>query len=47
VEAIDARYQQRYIPGQRIYLESVHPRERADAIVDNADLASPALTFIA
>ena len=44
-EAVQARYHARYIPGQRLYLETVHPRERADVIVHNEDLAHPFLVF--
>jgi uridine kinase len=28
-------YRRRYVPGQRIYLEQVRPRELADVVVDN------------
>ena len=42
-EEVLARYQQRYIPGQRLYLETVHPQERADAIVYNEDPVHPRL----
>jgi uridine kinase len=44
-EALQARSQARYIPGQRLYLETAHPRERADAIVQNEDPAHPVLVF--
>jgi uridine kinase len=30
-------YRRRYGPGQRLYLESVRPADRADALVDNTD----------
>ena len=40
-----ARYQSRYIPGQQLYLQTVHPRERADAIVYNEDPVHPRLKF--
>lgn len=33
--------QARYVEGQRIYLRTCDPRERADVVVDNADLARP------
>ena len=42
-EEVLARYLQRYIPGQKLYLEAVHPQERADAIVFNEDPAHPRL----
>lgn len=45
--AVRARYRQRYIPGQRLYLAAAHPRARADAVVSNADLAHPTVTFAA
>ena len=45
-EAIRARYEQRYIPGQRLYLRSARPRERADVIVDNNDPTRPRLIFL-
>ncbi|HEY7975929.1 MAG TPA: hypothetical protein VID72_11330, partial [Ktedonobacterales bacterium] len=44
-EATQARYQERYIPGQRLYLEAAHPRERANALVWNDEPAQPHLTF--
>jgi phosphoribosylformylglycinamidine cyclo-ligase len=37
------RYERRYVPGQRLYLEEARPLETADAVVDNADPASPSL----
>lgn len=36
-EAVIARYERRYIPGQRLYLREARPRERADVVVENAD----------
>lgn len=33
--------QARYVEGQRIYLRTCDPRERADVVVDNADLGRP------
>jgi uridine kinase len=45
LEEVQARYLQRYIPGQKIYLQSVHPHERANLILDNNDLAYPQLIF--
>lgn len=44
-EEVLARYQARYIPGQQLYLQTVHPRERADAIVHNEDPVRPRLKF--
>lgn len=42
-EVVSARYRQRYIPGQRLYLQEAHPRERADVVVENADSTHPKL----
>jgi uridine kinase len=39
------RYQERYIPGQQIYLESVNPKTKADVIIDNNDFMKPVITF--
>lgn len=44
-EAVQARYLQRYIPGQRHYLQAVHPQERADVVVENNDPTHPRLVF--
>ncbi len=44
-EMIQARYRQRYFPGQRIYYDIASPREQADVIIDNNDLAHPQLIF--
>ncbi len=44
-DAIRTRYLVRYMPGQRIYLETVQPQLRADVIVDNNDPGNPRLTL--
>lgn len=44
-EATRSRYQERYIPGQRIYLKSVDPMRHAQAIVHNDDPEHPSLVF--
>ena len=44
-EAVQARYQERYIPGQQLYFERVAPHKRADALVGNATPESPRLRF--
>jgi uridine kinase len=44
-EPVKARYLQRYIPGQRLYLQAVHPQERADVVLENNDLMYPRLVF--
>lgn len=43
MEAVAARYHQRYFPAQRFYLDSVKPRRLADVIVDNNDFNAPAV----
>lgn len=40
-EAVRARYEQRYVPGQRLYLESVDPERLATVVIDNNDPAAP------
>jgi len=40
-EDVKKRYQERYIPGQRLYLEECRPRSRADVVVDNNDPINP------
>ena len=39
------RYETRYVPGQRLYFEACRPRERAHAVVGNAEIERPTLTF--
>ncbi len=39
--AVEARYAQRYIPGQRLYLATVRPQEQADIVIDNNDPSHP------
>ena len=41
VEAIKQRYLERYIPGQRLYLETVRPQTLANVVVDNHHLSNP------
>jgi uridine kinase len=36
-----AKYEDRYVPGQRLYLEQCRPRERADIVVDNSIFDRP------
>ena len=36
-------YRARYVPGQRLYLDSVQPQLLADVVVDNNDLTRPSL----
>jgi uridine kinase len=37
----EQRYQTRYIPGERMYVDEVRPADRAEVVVDNEDPASP------
>jgi uridine kinase len=43
VRDVTQRYQQRYIPGQRLYLEACCPRQRADLVVENNDPWHPVM----
>jgi uridine kinase len=45
-EATRARYEERYVPGQQIYLRSVDPLHHAQAIIQNDDPEHPTLKFI-
>ena len=40
-EGIRQQYAKRYVPGQRIYLESVKPERIADVLLENNDLDNP------
>ncbi len=42
---IQQKYVQRCFPAHKIYLERCHPKQRADAIIENNDWKSPTLTF--
>jgi len=44
-ETVVAKYNQRYVPGQRIYLAEAKPQEHATVIIQNNDLANPKLTL--
>ncbi|MGH3058115.1 MAG: uridine kinase, partial [Gaiellaceae bacterium] len=37
------RYRNRYVPGQRLYLDEVDPTAIADVVFVNTDVASPCL----
>ncbi len=39
--AVRQRYESRYVPGQRLYLEQEQPRHFADIIVFNSDFSNP------
>ncbi|MEU4194809.1 uridine kinase [Kribbella sp. NPDC026611] len=43
-EDAERRYLSKYIPGERLYVDQVRPRERAQLVVDNEDPARPVLT---
>jgi uridine kinase len=43
VAEVTKRYEQRYISGQRLYLEEGCPKERATVVVDNNDPSNPVL----
>jgi uridine kinase len=42
-EEVERRYNARYIPGQKLYLEECVPAARADLVIDNSDPAHPSL----
>lgn len=44
-EEVRARYDRRYVPGQRLYIEQCQPRETADLVVNNADFEHPELSY--
>jgi uridine kinase len=44
-EAVAKRYQERYIPGQRLYFAQAHPQQQADAIVLNEPPEDPSVAF--
>lgn len=41
VEEVRNRYERRYIPGQKLYLDECGPKERANVVVDNNDPWNP------
>jgi uridine kinase len=43
VEEIRRRYEQRYIPGQKLYFDECRPKERATVVFDNNDPQNPLL----
>src|SRR5215470_427957 len=38
-------YEQRYIPGQKLYVTECLPKEQADAVFDNTDTFNPSLSW--
>ncbi|MBU1111097.1 cytidylate kinase family protein [Patescibacteria group bacterium] len=43
-EEIRRKYDQRYIPGQKLYLDEAKPKEVADIVIDNTDFEDPKVT---
>jgi uridine kinase len=43
-EEVRRRYEERYIPGQKLYLEECQPEERAMVVVDNNDPSQPVVS---
>jgi len=41
--AAEHRYLTRYIPGERLYVDQVRPRDRAQVVVDNHDTGNPTI----
>ena len=41
--SVQSRYEKRYIPGQRIYLEQCQPKKKAMVVVNNDDPADPVI----
>jgi len=42
-DAVLNKYNNRYIPGQKIYFDECQPKERADIVIDNNDYNNPSL----
>lgn len=43
VDDVQRRYQERYVPGQRLYLEQVQPERWASVVIDNNEPRRPVL----
>jgi uridine kinase len=43
VEEVRRRYEQRYIPGQKLYFAECRPKERAQVVIDNNDPSDPVI----
>lgn len=41
IDAVQAKYHRRYVPGQQLYFKEAKPREQASIIVDNNDYRNP------
>ncbi|MFA6393560.1 MAG: hypothetical protein WCW25_01675 [Patescibacteria group bacterium] len=37
------KYEQRYVPGQKLYFEEAKPQEKADIIIDNSNFENPTI----
>ena len=44
-EEVRSRYEQRYILGQKLYLSECTPRARANAVINNSNLANLVVTY--
>lgn len=42
-DGVRQRFEQRFIPGSRLYLEAERPHDRADVVMDNNDVQRPTL----
>ena len=45
VTPIRVRYERRYVPGQRLYLDECGPKEQADVVFNNTDLSHPEVQY--
>ncbi|GAB3833920.1 hypothetical protein [Kribbella italica] len=43
--AAEERYRTKYIPGERLYVDQIRPRSRAQVVVDNEDPAHPTIAW--
>jgi uridine kinase len=43
LEAVQARYWERYIPGQRLYFQECQPKKQADIVIDNNNVDKPVI----
>jgi len=41
--AVRQRYERRYVPGQRLYIATCNPRERASLVIRNEDPEHPSI----
>ena len=42
-QSVLAKYNQRYVPGQKIYLAQAGPKEKADVVIKNNEFENPEL----